>query len=141
MQTDSGTHALLGDRVLLAAIVLSALAACVLGQRFVDVALAWTLSAFLTVIGCITYALGGGTLASRLVVTFVQVAMVALHVQLAQGMLELHFGVFVTLALLLVYLDWRPIVFAAGLFAVHHGLFDRLQAAGLGLYCLTAPDF
>ena len=140
-QTDSGTHALLGDRVLLAAIVLSALAACLLGQQFVDVTLAWTLSALLTLMGCITYALGRGTLASRLVLTFVQVAMVALHVQLAQGMLELHFGVFVTLALLLVYLDWRPIVFAAGLFAVHHVLFDRLQAAGLGLYCLTAPDF
>lgn len=136
-----GTHALLGDRVLLAAIVLSALAACVLGLQFVDVTLAWTLSALLTLIACIAYAVGRGTLASRLVLTFVQVAMVALHVQLAQGMLELHFGVFVTLALLLVYLDWRPIVFGAVLFAVHHVLFDRLQAAGLGLYCLTAPDF
>ena len=43
--------------------------------------------------------------------------------------------------LVLVYLDWRPIVFAAVLFALHHVLFDRLQAAGLGLYCLTEPDF
>lgn len=140
-ESDHGTHALLGDRVLLAAIVLSALAACVLGMQFVDVTLAWTLSALLTLIAFITYALGKGTLASRLVLTFLQVAMVALHIQLAQGMLELHFGVFVTLALLLVYLDWRPIVWGAVLFAVHHVAFDRLQAAGLGLYCLTAPDF
>lgn len=140
-QKDNGNHALLGDRVLLAAIVLSALAAWVLGLQFVDVALAWTLSALLTLMACITYAVGRGTLASRLVLTFVQVAMVALHVQLAQGMLEFHFGVFVTLALLLVYLDWRPIVFGAVLFAVHHVVFDRLQAAGIGLYCLNAPDF
>jgi methyl-accepting chemotaxis protein len=49
--------------------------------------------------------------------------------------------VFVTLALLLVYLDWRPIVFAAGLFAVHHVLFDRLQAMGLGFYCTTEANF
>jgi methyl-accepting chemotaxis protein len=76
-----------------------------------------------------------------LVLAFVQVGLVALHIQLAQGMLEFHFGVFVTLALLLVYLDWRPIVWAALLFAVHHVLFDRLQAAGFGVYCMTSPDF
>jgi hypothetical protein len=40
-----------------------------------------------------------------------------------------------------VYLDWRPIVFAAGVFAVHHVLFDRLQAAGYGFCCLSQPDF
>lgn len=127
--------------MLLAAIVLSALASCILGMQFVDATLALTVAGLLAVAAFIAYALVPGTLASRLILTFVQVAMVALHVQLARGMLELHFGVFVTLALLLVYLDWRPIVLAAALFAVHHVLFDRLQAAGLGLYCLTAPDF
>lgn len=43
-------------------------------------------------------------------------------------------------ALLLVDLDWRPIVFAAGLFAVHHVLFDRLQAVGLGFCCTTEAN-
>ena len=33
-----------------------------------------------------------------------------------------------TLALLLVYRDWRPIIASATFFAVHHVLFDRLQA-------------
>lgn len=56
-------------------------------------------------------------------------------------MTEFHFGVFVTLSILLVYLDWRPIMFAAVLFAVHHAAFDRLAAAGYGFYCLTEPDF
>jgi methyl-accepting chemotaxis protein len=87
------------------------------------------------------YLLARGTLASRLVLTFALVCLVALHIQLAKGELEYHFGVFVSLALLLVYLDWRPIVFAAGLFAVHHLLFDWLQAAGFGFYCLTEPSF
>ena len=50
----------------------------------------------------------------------------------ARGMLELHFGVFVVLAFLLVYLDWKVIVFGAALIAVHHVVFDRLQAAGMG---------
>ena len=67
--------------------------------------------------------------------------MVAWHIQLGRGALEFHFGVFVTLALLLVYRDWRPIVLAAALFAVHHIAFDRLQAAGFGVYCTPTADF
>ena len=53
----------------------------------------------------------------------------ALQIHLGRGTIEFHFGVFVTLALLLVYRDWRPIVASAAFFAVHHVLFDRLQAA------------
>nr|WP_315209743.1 methyl-accepting chemotaxis protein [uncultured Albidiferax sp.] len=135
------SQALLGDRVMLAAIVLSAIAAVVLGFQFVDAALAIGVSLLLLVVAGLAYATAKGTMASRLVLAFAQVSLVALHIQLARGMIELHFGVFVTLALLLVYLDWRPIVFAAALFAVHHVVFDRLQAAGLGFYCTTAPDF
>ncbi|BDT70253.1 hypothetical protein os1_44460 [Comamonadaceae bacterium OS-1] len=135
------SQALLGDRVMLAAIVLSAIAAVVLGFQFVDAGLAIGASLLLLVVAGLAYATAKGTMASRLVLAFVQVSLVALHIQLARGMIELHFGVFVTLALLLVYLDWRPIVFGAALFAVHHVVFDRLQAAGLGFYCTTAPDF
>ncbi|TSE19861.1 Methyl-accepting chemotaxis protein I [Tepidimonas alkaliphilus] len=56
-------------------------------------------------------------------------------------MIEFHFGVFVTLALLTTYLDWRPVVWSAALFAVHHVAFDRLEAAGWGSYCLSEPNF
>ncbi|WP_099658675.1 methyl-accepting chemotaxis protein [Acidovorax sp. 56] len=126
---------------MLAAIGLSAITAIVLGANFVESGLAWGVSAVLLVVAFFVYASSAGTLASRLVLTFVQASFVALHIQLAQGQTELHFGVFVTLALLLVYLDWRPILLAALVFAVHHVLFDRLQAAGLGVYCLTEASF
>ena len=135
------SQALLGDKVMLAAIALSAIAAVVLGFQFVDAGLAMGASLLLLVVAGLAYATCKGTMASRLVLAFVQVSLVVLHIQLARGMIELHFGVFVTLALLLVYLDWIPIVFGAALFAVHHVLFDRLQAAGLGFYCTTEPDF
>ncbi len=134
-------QALLGDKVMLVAIVLSAVAAVILGASFVESGLAWIASGVLLAVGVGTYASARGTLASRLILTFVQASFVALHIQLARGMIEFHFGVFVTLALLLVYLDWRPIVFGAATFAVHHVLFDRLQAAGFGLYCLGQPNF
>ena len=125
---------------MVAAIGLSAACAAVLGLQFVDSVLAVSASLALSGLAILAYVLVPGTLASRLVLSFVQVALVALHIQLARGMLEFHFGVFVTLALLLVYLDWRPIVWAAAWFALHHVVFDRLQAAGVGVYCMTTPD-
>ncbi|MGM9424760.1 methyl-accepting chemotaxis protein [Hydrogenophaga sp. MI9] len=133
--------ALLGDQVMLVAILLSAVAAVAVGFVYYEPVLAMAGAAVAAALGVGVYLSLRGTLASRLVLALTQVAMVALHIQLAHGELEFHFGVFVTLALLLVYLDWRPIVFAAALFAVHHVLFDRLQAAGFGFYCATEANF
>ncbi|MFM9914870.1 MAG: chemotaxis protein, partial [Rhizobacter sp.] len=81
-----------------------------------------------------------GTLLSSLVLSSCLMATVALQIQLGRGTIELHFGVFVSLALMLLYRDWRPIVMAAGVIAVHHLLFDRLQAAGFGVYCAPQAD-
>ncbi len=137
----SAQQALLGDKIMLAAIGLSAVAAAILGASFVESGLAWGGSIVLVLAALAVYAGSKGTLTSRLVLAVIQSLFVALHIDLARGMTEFHFGVFVTLALLLVYLDWRPIVLSAVTFAVHHVLFDRLQAAGFGLYCLTQPNF
>ncbi len=135
------SQSLLGDRVILGAIGLSAVTAVVLGANFVESGLAWGLSALFVVVAVLVYITNAGTLMSRMTFSLVLTSFVALHIHLAQGMAELHFGVFVTLALLLVYLDWRPIALSAVVFAVHHVLFDRLQAAGFGVYCLTEPSF
>jgi methyl-accepting chemotaxis protein len=134
-------QAVLGDRVLLAAITLSAAAAVLIGYLYFELTLAIAGALIFLGLGAAAYATALGSLGSRLVLSLCLVGLVALHIQLAHGELEYHFGVFVTLALLLVYLDWRPIVFAAALFAVHHVLFDRLQAAGLGFYCTTEANF
>ncbi len=135
------SQAILGDKVMLAAIALSAAAAVLIGFQYYEPTLGIVGALVLMGIGTAAFLLARGTLGSSLVLAFSQVALVALQIQLAHGELEFHFGVFVTLALLLVYLDWRPIVFAAGLFAVHHVLFDRLQAMGLGFYCTTEANF
>jgi len=134
-------QALLGDRIILASITLSALAAVAIGASYVDSALAWGVSALLLGVSLGIYVVAKASLLSRMVLAFAFMGFVVLHIQLAQGTTMYHFGVFTTLALLLVYLDWRPIVLAAAAIAVHHVAFDRLQAAGWGLYCLTQPDF
>ncbi|MEO0004033.1 MAG: hypothetical protein RLZZ22_1725 [Pseudomonadota bacterium] len=133
-------RSLLGDKILLIAIALSATGAVGLGLQFVQATLAFTLSAALVLLAVAGYLAARGTLASRLLLTTSLVGLIILHIQLSAGTTEAHFGVFVTLALAMVYLDWRPIVLAAVLFAAHHLLFDRMMAAGLGVYCLNEPS-
>ena len=126
---------------MLGALVVSALIAVAIGINYDQLGTALPVAGLLTALGA-GAALGArGTLASRLVLASSLMGMTALHIQLGRGTVEFHFGVFVTLALVLVYRDWRPVLASAGLIAVHHVLFDRLQAGGVGVYCLTQPDF
>jgi methyl-accepting chemotaxis protein len=129
------------DGVMMLALAASTVAAVAIGSYYESLALALLASGVL--LGCAAAAYWGarGSALSRYVLTFSLAASVALHIQLGRGTLEFHFGVFVTLALLLVYRDWRPILAGAAFFAVHHVLFDRLQASGFGVYCTTEPNF
>jgi methyl-accepting chemotaxis protein len=140
-RSSSAAQAAQADRVILATLTLSALIAVAVGVQFGQVATAVVVAAVLLALGAAATLAAGGTLTARLVLAGSLMAMTALHIQLGRGTLEFHFGVFVTLGVLLIYQDWRPIVAAAGLIAVHHVLFDRLQAGGAGVYCLAAPDF
>ncbi|MDH0364779.1 hypothetical protein [Comamonas aquatica] len=82
-----------------------------------------------------------GTVITRYALPLLLCATVALHIQVSLGTIEFHFVVFVTLALVMVYREWRVVLACAGFFAVHHILFDRLQAWGYGIYCTTEADF
>lgn len=124
------------------AVALSALAAIGLGGYiYHHSALAFVIIAVLAGIGLFAGGTMKGTLTSRMLLTFALTGLVIMHIQLAHGVIEYHFGVFVSLALVMVYLDWRPIVLAAGIYAVHHIVFDRMMAAGFGVYCLPQADF
>ena len=129
------------DRLMLVAIALQTLVALVLGHYFGSPGLAWGLALPLLLLAGVTHALAGGRAVSAHMMACVTMALVALHIQLARGMQEFHFGVFVSLAFLTAYRHWAPIVTGAVVIAVHHVLFDRLQAAGFGVYCISEPDF
>ncbi|MBN8488987.1 MAG: chemotaxis protein, partial [Burkholderiales bacterium] len=128
------------DRLILATLLASVAMALGLGAYYGQTGLALVVGVPLALLGTMAALGSPGSLGTRLVLAAALMASVALHIQLARGLIEMHFGVFVTLAFLLAYRDWRPLVMAAGVIAVHHVLFDRLQAAGLGTYCLTEPD-
>ena len=78
-----------------------------------------------------------GSLATRLTVAVMLMVFCALNIHQSYGMIELHFGIFVCLAFLLCYRDWRPIAFAAVVTAVHHLAFNYFQELGYGVMCFT----
>lgn len=130
----------LGDQVLGLAIAMAAAVALFLGASRGQFGLAALVTAALLGVSLLGWGLLAPTL-RRHAYTVTLVGLVALHIQLAGGQLEYHFGVFVVLAFMLVYMDVSVILLAAVLFAVHHVLFDRLQAAGYGFFCTTQADF
>jgi len=130
-----------GDFVMLLTSLCSSAAALVIGIEYGDLALAMAISGALVCVGGAAFTLARGTRLSQVVLTTCNVALVALHIQLGRGTIEFHFGVFVLLGLMLVYRDWRPLLLAAALFAVHHVLFDRLQSLNLGVYCTPQANF
>jgi methyl-accepting chemotaxis protein len=129
------------DRLMLMGLGVHVLIALGLGFYFGGIGLAVGVSVVIAGIAAAAYLTAGGTALSAHTMAVMSMAMVALQIQLARGMLEFHFGVFVTLAFLLTYRHWAPVITGAAAIAVHHVLFDRLQAAGVGVYCLTDPGF
>ncbi|MFM1859770.1 MAG: Methyl-accepting chemotaxis protein [Pseudomonadota bacterium] len=73
-----------------------------------------------------------GSLSSRMAMSAALMVFSALTIQQSSGMIEAHFGIFVLLAFILYYRDWRPLVFAAAVIAVHHVAFAIAQALGMG---------
>ena len=129
------------DTIILATLAGAALAAGAIASYYGSMLLGLTVAAALLGVGTFAVMTARGSTLSRITLALCLSAMVALHIHLGRGTLEFHFGVFVTLALLLIYRDWRPIVASAVFFAVHHIVFDRLQAAGYGVYCTPEPNF
>lgn len=86
------------------------------------------------------YSLAKGSLLSRVAMASGFMIYTALHIHQAHGMIEMHFGVFALLALLLFYRHWLPIVVAAGVIAAHHLVFFYLQTSGSGVWVLESTE-
>ncbi len=65
-------------------------------------------------------------------------AMVALQIQVMHGMIAMHFGVFVALALAMGYRDPWVVLVGVVTVAVHHVLFNYLQSLHTGVYLFAA---
>lgn len=75
-----------------------------------------------------------GAMINRIAVAIGFMFFSAIYIQQTQGMIESHFAIFILLAFLLYYRDWRPVVMATVVIAVHHVAFNFLQAGNTGIY-------
>jgi methyl-accepting chemotaxis protein len=80
------------------------------------------------------HALIGGSRLFRCTVGVALMVMAILHINQSHGAVEMHFSIFVLLAVLIYYRDWLPIVVAAVVIAVHHLLFFYLQSQAIGVW-------
>jgi methyl-accepting chemotaxis protein len=83
------------------------------------------------VLACIAYSLFHGQRTFRVVGAVLLMTYSGVIIHLGAGMVEWHFHIFVSLALLILYYDWLPIVAAAAFIAVHHILLDELLPQAL----------
>lgn len=58
----------------------------------------------------------------------------ALHIHQAHGLIEVHFEIFILLAFLIVFQDWRVFITAVLTIAVHHVSFYFLQVNNTGVF-------
>ena len=75
-----------------------------------------------------------GTSLYRCLIAVAFMVMSALHIHQSHGTIEMHFSIFVLLALLIVYRDWLPILIATVTIAIHHFLFFYMQINGVGVW-------
>ncbi len=62
----------------------------------------------------------------------------ALHIHQANGLIEVHFEIFILMALLIIYQDWRVFISAIAVVAAHHVSFYMLQKSNSGVYIFDA---
>ena len=125
------------DLLMLVLVCLSSLLAFPIGAMYSSTDMAWRVAPVIILISVIVYSTQRGTAISRYALPLMLCASIVLHIQASLGTTEYHFGVFVVLALVMVYRRISVLLACAAFFAVHHVLFDRLQAMGYGIYCTT----
>ena len=58
----------------------------------------------------------------------------SLHIHQMNGLIEIHFEIFILLAVLIIFSDWKVFISAVLLIAVHHISFYFMQVNGSGVY-------
>ena len=128
------------DRTMLAVIYITALYSLALATMHGTWGQAIVIGGGTALIATMLCKFQAGLRSTRVFMGLALMVMTMLHVNQAQGMIEMHFGFFAFLALLLYYHDWLPILASAVLVAVHHLGFFALQQQGADLYVLDAAN-
>ncbi|WP_199711789.1 methyl-accepting chemotaxis protein [Alginatibacterium sediminis] len=80
------------------------------------------------------YSLLKGTDLFAIVAAVIMMTVSALLIQSQMGMIEMHFHIFASMAVLLIYQRWQPLLASLLTVAVHHLLFTYIQLQGVNLF-------
>jgi len=119
------------DRLMLALVWILWAICLTIGLLTAQTGTAFIAGSLLAAIATLACVLLSGKLVTRLLFAFILMAFSALLIQLGGGETEYHFSVFVLLSALLAWRDWKPLVMGAAVIALHHLVFNYLQADGL----------
>lgn len=114
------------------------IASCILGFYFDQLLLSVLIGIPSVLIPFFLYKLLGDHIMSRSAYAASYMILTALHIQLLSGKLEMHFGIFVLLAVLTAFRDKWTILVGAAVIAVHHFSFMYLQHNGYPFFVM--PD-
>ncbi len=129
-----------GDSYMLAATLFGAAGLVWLGGRFGQLGLGAALAGALLAVAALLYMVARGSWFNSVAYPILLAGVVAAQIHITQGRAEYPFGAFVVLAYALAYRHWLPLLATAGAIAVHHVVFDRLQALGWPVWCQARPD-
>ena len=90
-------------------------------------------SLLVAVLTLVSFAFLRGTPSFGLISGLLLMTLSAIMIQSQLGRIEMHFHIFVALAVMLIYRNWLYIVAAAAAIAVHHLLLTALQLNAVGL--------
>ncbi len=122
------------DNIFLCVIVLEFLYSLALAPWYGTWNEALTVGITLVVMSFAVYYFSPATRLSSIILASLGMMFVMLHIHQAQGLIEMHFGVFVLIAFTAIYRDWLPLIVVAALIAAHHLIFCYLQHHGSGVW-------
>lgn len=105
-----------------------------LGIHFSTLTLALALATLAALPALILILKAPHSFVSRHTVAIATQLLTALHIHLTMGLTEMHFEIFTVMAFLSIYRDWKIILTAVGVVALHHISFFFIQLSGAPVF-------
>ena len=131
-----------GDKMMLILVLLHWMVASTLtAVSFETYIFGFANGAILSALAVGVYAYYRGTMISRMTFAFILMAYSMIFIQQHLGRIEMHFHIFVAIAFLTVYKDYKPTVFAGVVIALHHIISNELQGANVEFFNIPVYVF
>lgn len=135
-------HFLKSDKVMLVLIVIQWIVATFITSISFDTYLyGFVGGGLITLVICIGYRYFKGTQVMRALVGVAMMLFSLIYIQQHLGRIEMHFHIFIALAILSLYKDMVPIVVAAVTTIMHHVVFNFLQLYEVSLFGMPVMVF